>query len=140
MRSLFLLFAFFLSLCLGCSGKSSVTGTVNFEDGSPLTKGEVFFESDAGFLGSGKIRSDGAYTVGSEKESDGLPDGTYMVTVRGAFDMPPVPPDADMSKPETLPKATQLVDTKFASNATSGLTCEVKGKTVYPITVTPPAK
>lgn len=130
--SIFVLFVF-----TGCGGGGvNVSGKVTFEDGTPLTMGEVAFQT-ASFIATGLIQPDGTYTLGSLKAGDGVPKGTYNVTVK-AVSSPPVPPGA-LSDPNYKPApAKHLIDLKFASQSTSGLTCQVDGKTTFNITVTPP--
>ncbi|MDR1492417.1 MAG: hypothetical protein LBT05_06835 [Planctomycetaceae bacterium] len=121
------------ALTVGCSGKTKVTGKVAFSDGAPLTTGEVRFESD-GFLAAGKIQSDGSYRLGSASETDGVPKGSYRVSIY-ALDYSHIPPGADLMK---APPAKSLVAEKFRSGETSGLTCEVNGATKFDITVEKP--
>jgi hypothetical protein len=75
------------------------------------------------------IRSDGRYEMFELKPGDGVRPGNYQVTVTattgGGSDGTPF---------------VHLVDPKFENPSTSGLTCEVKGNTVFPITVTKPPK
>ena len=124
--------ALFLSIS-GCGSKVSVSGKVTFDDGSPLTTGEVRFET-SGFMSSGKIQPDGTYQLGSISEKDGIPKGTYGVTVH-AMDESGMTPGM---LPEDAPPPKSLVAPKFGSTNTSELTCEVKGSTVFNITVQKP--
>jgi hypothetical protein len=125
--------SFFLVLIIGCSQQTQVSGKVTFEDGSPLTTGEVRFES-SGFLASGKIQSNGTYRLGSTAKADGVPKGSYKVSV---FAM-----DESGFKPGTLPRDApapqSLVMEKYRSGETSGLVCEVNGSTTFDITVEKP--
>ena len=78
-------YAIYLSVlcaCIGCSQGTQTTGTVRFDDGTPITQGSVVFNSSTeSFFGT--ITSDGRYTTGGEKEKQGLPDGTYTVWLSG---------------------------------------------------------
>jgi hypothetical protein len=124
----------FLSLLsVGCSGKSKVTGKVTFSDGTPLTTGEVRFETTS-FLASGKIQSDGSYRLGSVSESDGVPKGSYRVSIY-ALDFSHITPEMNIAD---APPGKPLVAEKFRSGETSGLTCEVNGTTKFDITVEKP--
>jgi len=68
----------------GCNGNQPVKGTVRFsDDQSPLTAGDVRFESDA-FSARGKINPDGTFQIGSLQSGDGVPLGTYKVFISGA--------------------------------------------------------
>jgi hypothetical protein len=80
--------ALLCSLLVGC-GKGNlakVTGTVT-RDGQPVTSGgSVMFSPvgegvDAGKPGSGEIRPDGTYTIGTYDEGDGAVIGKHRVSV-----------------------------------------------------------
>jgi hypothetical protein len=125
--------AFFLFSAAGCGSKVSVSGKVTFDDGSPLTSGEVRFET-AEFVSSGAIQPDGTYRLGTTSAQDGIPKGTYGVTVR-AMSTPELKPGV---RTENVPPPKSLINTKFGATATSELTCEVKGSTTFNITVQKP--
>ncbi|MDR0336274.1 MAG: carboxypeptidase-like regulatory domain-containing protein [Planctomycetaceae bacterium] len=127
MKNYFILFIFVFPLIFGC-GHPKVTGTVKFDDGTPLTSGGVTF-INLPYQAGGTIKSNGSYEIFESKPGDGVRPGTYRVTVSattggGSDGMPLV----------------HLVDPKFENSSTSGLTCEVKGNTVFDIIVTKPAK
>jgi hypothetical protein len=123
MRHLIIAVALF---CIaGCSRNVALSGRVSFPDGSPLTVGEVYFETDT-FLSHGIIRKDGRYVLGSWSEKDGLPPGTYRVSIVGAEE-----PDGAMTY-------KSLIDEKYKDGRTSGLTCTVSDNTTFDITVTKP--
>ncbi|MDR1964398.1 MAG: hypothetical protein LBQ50_13795, partial [Planctomycetaceae bacterium] len=69
----------------------------------------------------------GTYTLTSLKPGDGIPTGTYAVY----FDNPvlSLPPDFKMKR---------IVGEKYCSPTSSGLICEVKGKTEFNFTVEKP--
>jgi hypothetical protein len=118
------------SLLTGCGGgETRVGGTVKFTDGTPLTKGEVLFSNEK-YSASGPIKEDGTFLMGSMKPGDGVPPGTYKVTLGG---------DAAGSRYANTPA---LVDAKYFDPTKSGLVCEVEaGKAKdFPITVEAPAK
>ncbi len=111
----------------GCGGGDvptyRVSGTVKFKDGSPLTKGTVFFDGDA-HSANGQIGEDGSYYLGSFSQSDGAPVGTYKVYIGG---------DAAGSGYVDLEAGDKasggpLVANKYLSAETSGLTFEVKAQ------------
>jgi len=133
MKQHFLILCFCVLLLSGCgNGQVSVKGTVQFPDGTPLTRGDVQFLTPT-FVGSGQIQPDGSYVIGSLKEADGLPKGTYTITVRAYEDQGNT---AGIS-PENVKPVQPLVDLKYSSPQTSGLTCDVQGPTVHLITVEP---
>ena len=115
-----ILFALSLSLLLfaGCGdGKVGLKGKVVFsDDGSPLPTGMVIFETDT-YLARGMIEPDGTFVVSSSKVNDGLPPGTYRVSI-------------DRAQHVSMRGETEIIEpliaSKFASGTTSGITIEVK--------------
>lgn len=103
----------FLSL-LGCSGNGgateSVTGTVTFEDGSPVNGGTIIFaDTQKNSSSMGYLKEDGTYTLGTFDEADGAPQGRYKVTIIGSSDY-------GQSSP---------ISSKFANQDQTPLTAEV---------------
>ncbi|MDR0609769.1 MAG: carboxypeptidase-like regulatory domain-containing protein [Planctomycetaceae bacterium] len=127
MKNYFILFVFVLPFILGC-GQPKVTGTVKFDDGTPLTSGGVTF-INLPYQATGAIKSNGSYEMYEIKPGDGVRPGTYQVTVSATT--------GGGSDGEPL---VHLIDPKFENAGTSGLTCEVKGNTVFDIIVTKPVK
>ncbi len=131
-----------LLFSLGCSGKVPLGGKVTFsDDGSPVTKGAVCFQSPT-MLAQGAIQSDGTYQMGTDRASDGLPSGEYQVYLVGTADVSYV---ASSVKGTTGPSQrevqTPVIDRKYESAGTSGLTFTVDGKTrTFDIPVDRPAK
>lgn len=112
---------------VGCSGNVKSGGTVVFsDDGSPVPCGTICFATDT-FLARGDI-VDGKFTLGSESEKDGLPPGEYRVyfsAVEEAIDEGEA--DENGVKPE--PTYVSLIDLKYLSADTSGLTQKIDGST-----------
>ncbi|MDR2705132.1 MAG: carboxypeptidase-like regulatory domain-containing protein [Planctomycetaceae bacterium] len=127
MKRFYFLVLCFLLFC-GCGQGKRVGGTVKYEDGTPLTTGIVTFIKMP-YQWIGTINTDGSYEMYELKPGDGVPPGTYQVTVSSS---------TGGSEPE-IP-VIHLVDPKFNDIETSGLTCEVKGNTIFNITVTKPVK
>lgn len=79
-----------LLLAAGCGSRTgklhTVTGKVTLPDGTPVTQGVVTYAADKSrgnqstFTASGKINSDGTYTL-LTNDKDGAPPGWYKVTV-----------------------------------------------------------
>ncbi len=68
---------------LGCDGKYPVRGKVQFSDGSPLAGGMVIFTDEKGETGGyGPLQPDGSFEITYDDPRDGLPKGTYGVSVR----------------------------------------------------------
>jgi hypothetical protein len=121
----------FLVLCFllfcGCGQGKRVGGTVKYEDGTPVTTGTVKFIKMP-YQWIGMINADGSYEMYELKPGDGVPPGTYQVTVSASLD----------SGSNAIP--VDLVDPKFNDPGTSGLTCEVNENTIFDIVVTKPKK
>jgi hypothetical protein len=133
------LVCFLIALSIGCGSNCKVTGKVTFPDGTPLTVGEVVFETSA-LASRGKIQKDGSYTI-STGELKGVPKGTYQVSISGFTPTVTPAPLNEEGRPTGRPQVVMPeipFDKKFLSPTTSGLTCEVKGRTKYDITVEPP--
>jgi hypothetical protein len=113
-----------LATIAGCADDSniaSVDGIVRL-DGQPLTSGTVRFVPAAGRAATGKIQSDGTFTLGTYGESDGALIGTHQVAVI-AYDA------ADDGRPayEVRTAASKsLVPQRYMAVGTSGLSFDVK--------------
>lgn len=86
-RSAFLLLVTVLVLAItGCSNKVTVRGKVTFsDDQSPLTAGQVVFQNDT-LQARGPLKPDGTFILGTISEKDGIPKGTYQVTITNAME------------------------------------------------------
>ena len=129
-----------ISLSVGCGGNVTVTGKVTFADGTPLTEGTVVFQTPM-MVSKGRIQEDGTYTL-STGEEKGIPRGSYQVSISG-LGLPRVesfmPPGAMTPRIRATPTVSPI-DSKYFNPDTSGLVCEVKGRTTFNITVEPPAR
>jgi len=124
-----------LLIVTGCSGKVQLGGTVTFsDDGTPLPQGAILFQSET-VLAQGGIQPDGTYKVGTDKKTDGLPLGTYQVCITGTdmieFEAGPstVVDSSGVGLGGQREIRISLIDPKYASASTSGLTFTVDGKT-----------
>jgi len=131
----FVSLAVVLLVIAGCSGKVPLGGTVTFkDDGTPLPQGAILFQSET-ILAQGGIQPDGTYRVGTDKITDGLPLGTYQVCIVGTDMVEFVADRATVVDPSGVGLGgqrevrTPLIDPKYASAATSGLSFVVDGKT-----------
>jgi hypothetical protein len=114
------------------SGGKPVTGQVTF-NGTPIQGASItFVPSTGGAPGFAMTDAEGKYTARSS-QGEGLPPGSYQVTVMKTDAPPPqstvsdqdagyVPPDPDA--PPTVIK--DLLPAKYKDVQTSGLTAEVK--------------
>ncbi|MBQ9812798.1 MAG: hypothetical protein IJM54_05745 [Thermoguttaceae bacterium] len=117
----YLLFAALLLCVVGCGKNVGMTGKVTFsDDGSPLTKGTICFQSATG-LSRGQMNEDGTFVIGSFKKSDGLPKGDYVVYFSGAVEQDGV--DAS-----GMPKGKSLIDLKYTTPEDTPLKITVKGR------------
>jgi len=135
MKHLFFAIVITTAVCfVGCGKGISVNGKVTFPDGSPLTVGEVVFQTET-VMASGRIQPDGTYRLVGAKEGDGIPPNHYGVRITGACKSSIAPPG---TLPEDVPPPIPLIDEKFEKTETSELTCDVKGAQTFNITVTAP--
>jgi hypothetical protein len=118
MKKLSLFGSLFLLLFIaGCSGNVSVNGKVVFDDDTPLTKGTVFFDNQKeGY--QGKIKDDGTFQLGIQKDNQRIPKGKYQVYLTSAYE---IIKHEDGSVTQPIP----LVDEKFFNSSTSGIEIEV---------------
>lgn len=113
----------------GCGASMNpVSGKVTLPGGQPVPGGMVVFEGQVGgktISARGAIGPDGSYTMSTNTPGDGVPAGTYKVSIAP-------PGSANPDAPAPSPFAA-----KFSSFDSSGLTFEVKpGKNEFPIPVT----
>ena len=122
----FFLLGMILICGVGCSKNLQLKGKVTFsDDGSPLDAGMILFENGP-TVSRGTINKDGTFTMGSEKQTDGLPPGTYSVYFANA-----VKAEGDMR----APRMVYLLDPKYNSAATSGITVTVDRSTKSPLEI-----
>jgi hypothetical protein len=123
----FILFlGMFLCSAVGCGGNVQVKGKIIFsDDGSPLNFGTILFER-SNEVARGSIKEDGTFVMGFEKETDGLPPGTYNVSINA------VKLGGDTSSGLQM---TPLVATKYSSGATSGITVTVDKSLKLPLEI-----
>lgn len=133
MKNQLLLFVLGLILVVsGCNKNVPMSGTVTFsDDGSPVPVGTVCFETDS-FYARGELDQNGHYVLGFAKAGEGLPAGEYSVCVTGAKvpdGVTEVQSATEEGTPGSLAVYKELVDAKFHSGKTSGLTCKVDSST-----------
>ena len=70
---IFLIAILCLMFCLtGCDGKTKISGTVKFSDGTPITKGSVVFDNGTESY-FGTIKNDGTYIPAETNRSKEFP-------------------------------------------------------------------
>ena len=132
---------FFIALSMGCGSNVSVTGKVTLPDGTPLTKGEVIFQTET-MVSRGDIQADGTYFMATGGKK-GIPKGSYRVSIEGFSgpSMEMVAPAEGRSGPQMRPVFSESpIDSKYFIPETSGLTCEVKGNMTHNIELLPPGR
>jgi len=115
----------------GCSDNVSLKGTVTFsDDGSPLNCGTIILD-DGKHNARGNIESDGTFVMGSLKANDGLPPGEYKVCIAAAIKLLPCPQNEDDDPDNNIypPPSEMLIDKKYESFETSGLSIKVDAST-----------
>ncbi|GHT42812.1 hypothetical protein FACS189443_6180 [Planctomycetales bacterium] len=126
----------FAVLCLGCSRNVHVSGTVTYEDGSPVKSGTVKFET-AAYQFNGSIK-DGAYDAGVIKSGQGIPPGNYKVFLANTARIETfITPSGYLSGTNQKIAIPQLTE-EFTHPAKSPLSLEVKrgsGRITYDIVV-----
>ena len=117
----------FLSCFLfsGCANKVKISGTVKFEDGEPVTRGQVTFRSADGATYYGYLDKNGKYSPGETRDGQPIPVGHYQVWLT-ATDIS----EEKMAVPGDPTTATytviRTVDGKYTSPDTTQLAFEVK--------------
>ena len=112
---------------------SQVNGTVT-ADGELVTEGKVtFYPTGGGRPSHGTIGEDGTYTMMTEKLGDGVPPGSYKVTIEAKKKLGPEEVTPANLTPEELsefvPKARKVVwviPEKHSVLRSSTITAEVK--------------
>ena len=99
--------AVFTLFCVGC-GDPTVTGTVKFSDGTPLSGGMVVLQNETS-QGIGELRHDGTFTVYQYRPGDGLKRGKYTGYISGAV------------AADDFGNTTPLIPSKYTDAATSGI-------------------
>ncbi len=109
----------------GCgNGFVGMSGRVTYSDnGEPLETGTVTFTADM-FQARGDIKEDGKYVIGSLRDNDGLPPGTYTVFISNAERS-----SGAQDGSTTTPVKTPLIDAKYTKLETSELRVTVDKNT-----------
>lgn len=155
---LYLVFIPLACVTCGCGGPYAAEGTVRFSDGAPLPGGRVVVDwgPDSKVGSWGLIHPDGSFVIGTNEADDGLPLGTYRVYLMNVLSelpreyvAPRGGPGGGASLPDRLnPLPNEsgstgpppLVDPKYMSPETSGLTFEVKKASTWEIVIERPTK
>jgi hypothetical protein len=108
---------------LGCSGKYPVKGKVQFSDGTPLAAGSmVIFTDEQGASGGvGALGPEGSFEITYDRPRDGLPKGTYRVSIR-----PPSPWGMTEAQKKSAPPRGGIA-LKYLHPETSDLIVQIEG-------------
>jgi hypothetical protein len=127
----------------GCSRNLDVSGTVVFEDGSPLEVGTVAF-TDGVQQSRSNIGRGGKFTLGMLSDKDGIKPGTYKVYISGAESVKEektTTKSSDSSTGEEVDVVvtkrfyTPLVDPKFTTPDETPLSFEIDKNTKLEIII-----
>ena len=120
--------ALVLCVLLGCGkGYVPMSGTVTFADnGEPVPVGTVIFESGPHHA-RGHLDEQGRYSLDFDSPGSGLPKGTYNVYVTGASVPDGSVQIAGSTGMSERTRFRNLLDPKYNSATTSGLTVVVDG-------------
>lgn len=95
----------------------SVTGTVKFADGKPLTTGTIEFEAqdhELAITATGEIDSEGRFSLGTFDINDGAIEGRHRVAIISDFQI-----GNEAERPGLIPKSE--LDPKYRTFENSGL-------------------
>lgn len=122
-RYFYTLLLLVLVCCLGCTGRIPAHGVVKFSDGTPLESGTIFM-SNGLVMFQGGLQENGRFSIGEWKDGDGIPPGQYRVWIANANKIENV---YDKTGEKVVKRIDiTVIDRKYESPDTSGLTFEVK--------------
>lgn len=120
-----------VTICCGCGGKyrtHTVRGQVTLQDGTPLDNVEITFQSDDPPITATAVTdARGNYALGTVREDDGAPAGTYRVAVVET---------EDLSDPDTV--TPPRIAPRYANLHSSGLEVTVPSRDGYDLTLDSP--
>lgn len=129
-RLFFTLLSVVLLICIGCGGpRAQVTGKVVFDDGSPVTVGDIRGKAEDVEV-RGSIGADGSFSFFEVKPGDGIPAGlTYTVWLVNTNERVPSTEKVRDDEGNMVPKRDQFV---------SRISDEFKGPTKSPLSLQVP--
>ena len=119
-----------ITLVLAGCGDPRVTGTVKYQDGTPLTIGTVVLQNDKS-QGIGELQKDGSFELYQITKGDGLKRGVYRGFIGGAIEV------------DDYGNSTHLIPVQFSHMDTSGIVYDSdkdKGKLEIVIDALPPKR
>jgi len=125
---------FLILFPLGCGSRrpetAPVSGTVTL-DGQPVTDGIIRFFPEKGAPATGKIGSDGRYTLSTFDQGDGAVLGSHRITItrRAPGGQPSSAGGAPGEPAPGLPSGQPLLPARYSQPQTTPLETEVVGKT-----------
>jgi hypothetical protein len=113
---------FSLTLIIGCGTNIPAGGKVSYEDGKPLEKGLVLL-SDGKSMYRGDLQANGTFKIGGLKDGEGLPAGTYNVSIGGANEYEYT---SDITPKIDYKQSVLRIDPKYETPQTSALSIKVE--------------
>jgi lipid-binding SYLF domain-containing protein len=125
----------FICIIIAGCGNVTVTGKVVFEDGSPLSVGQIRMVGANGLAHAG-LSKNGTFSVKSVSGKNGIPPGIYKVAIEGAMLPGKSLSNDEFLGPFTAP--TPLIAQKYADPETSGIVFDTTKKRKLIIVVEKP--
>lgn len=139
-RWIFALLVVAASLCAaGCGDRVHVTGRVTFENGQPLTIGQIIFTDDF-YMGKSDLDKNGEYSIHTFRRNDGIRKGTYRVYIVGAMRFEETEAIKDPLQDYRFDKSVQLIDMQHTNPDVSGWEFELKKDSRIDLIVYPPGE
>ena len=119
----------------GCRKNVYVSGRVTYENGQPLSIGQIVFTDDY-HMGRSDIDKNGEYSIHSFRRNDGIPKGTYKVYITGAILLS----DSGSTGIEGMHeiKSESLIDFQHTNPDASGWVFKLEKDTTINLVVYPP--
>ena len=133
------LFLVAASALVGCSGNVKVTGRVTYENGQPLTIGQVVFTDDF-YMGKSDLDKNGEYSIHSMRRNDGLKKGVYRAFISSAYRFEKTEAIKDPLQDYRFDTPVLLVDMQFTNPDTTGWVFDLKKNSRIDFVVYPPGE
>lgn len=124
---------------VGCSGNVKITGRVTYENGQPLTIGQVVF-SDGYYMAKSDLDKNGEYSLHSLRRNDGIRKGQYNAYIVSAFRFEKTAPIQDPLQNYRFDKPVLLIDMQHTNPDTSGWTFDLQKSQRIDFVVYPPGE
>lgn len=135
--TIFALTTMALVATVGCSNNAHVSGRVAFENGQPLSIGQIIFTDDF-YMAKSDIDKNGEYSLHSLRRNDGIRKGTYRVYITGALGFQETEATHDRLQDYRMDGVVQLIDMQHTNPDTSGWLFDIKKSQRIDLVVYPP--